>query len=117
MVLKRIPKSVRAPRVSHLGSVRRRTAANRNLKENWMDMLKWCGLLSAPKRGSKKHNPTTCINRPSMFKMASESYVLSLPLCFLLKYFSKTQNKLLKSAQVDFYSHVMLISRLQNFSF
>ena len=116
-MLKRIPKSVRAPRVSHLGSVRRRTGENRNLKDNWMDMLKWCGLLSATKRNSKKHNLTTCINRPSMFKMASVSYVLSQPLCFLLNNFSKTQNKLLKSALVDFNSPVMLISRLQNFSF
>ena len=36
--------------------------------------------------------------------MASVSYVLSHPLCFLLKKFGKTLNKLLKSALVDFYS-------------
>jgi len=36
--------------------------------------------------------------------MASVNYVLSHPLCFLLKKFGKTQNKLLKSALVDFYS-------------
>ena len=36
--------------------------------------------------------------------MASINYMLSHPLCFLLKKFGKTQNKLLKSALVDFYS-------------
>jgi len=36
--------------------------------------------------------------------MAAVEYVLSHPLCFLLKKFGKVQNKLLKNALLDFYS-------------
>ena len=59
--------------------------------------------------------------------MAAEQYVLSHPLCFVVNKFGKCENKLLKSALVDFYSpedlsaakHQLLkdLSKVQSVSF
>jgi len=72
-LIKHIPKSARPACASHLAKLLRQVTAQPGVTDHWLSVLNWsAAVLGVPKRGGKKHNVTSTVQKriasfPTMF--------------------------------------------------